>query len=62
VVGADLENVQTGRRDASQIVRILVKVEKFLRGGGDQAGAGENRHAQWVEGSLAGGAAFSLLQ
>jgi hypothetical protein len=43
-------------------VRVLVKVEKFLRGGGDQAGAGENRHGQRVEGSLAGGAAFSLLQ
>ena len=44
VVRADLENVQTGRRDASQIVRILVKIEKFLRGGGDEAGAGEDRH------------------
>jgi hypothetical protein len=25
-------------------VRILVKIEKFLRGGGDEAGAGEDRH------------------
>lgn len=60
--GADFQDAEAGRRDAAQVVRVLVEAEQFLRAGRNVGRAGENRHGNRVEAGLAGGAFFSLLQ